>query len=352
MYKLKQISLILFLSHFLIIGKIAAQFPNYVKKIELVANKTVTTNGNLNTGKVLTDLSWAWSSSVACFPGTQKKKFTGNHVFYTCDLPPHSILHIKLVPKDKSKNLSLYAYSIGQGQTRLVPNLSSCVSCEVDHKWDYKHKGKTQDHTRSVRLNAINNPYTVVIGVVGAEGLKSADFDLQFKLETTIVENKEQQPVIKYSAKSYPNKTVAYKGDLAKGSVINDLSWAWSSAVACFPATQKKKFTGNHVLYITEIPKYTIMTIELIPENKSDNMSLYAYEIGVNSKSYVPNLHSCVSCEVDHKWDYKHKGKTQDHTRKVELNAINHPYKVVIGVAGANGLKKGKFILKITNKSR
>lgn len=94
------------------------------------------------------------------------------------------------------------------------------------------------------------------------------------------------------------------------------------------------------------------MDIELIPDDSNANMSLYAYSIGINSNAYVPDLSSCVSCKADHKWDYKWKGKTQDHRRFVSLNAINNPYKVIIGAAGAEGLNKGSFILKINTKSR
>lgn len=38
--------------------------------------------GNINQGKPMGDLSWAWKSNNACFPETQKNKFTGNHVLY------------------------------------------------------------------------------------------------------------------------------------------------------------------------------------------------------------------------------------------------------------------------------
>ncbi len=329
-----------------------AQFPSHVKEIKLQANKTVSARGNLSQGTAMPDLSWAWSSSIACFPGTQQKKFNGKHVFFHVNLAPHSIINIKLIPKDKSKNMSLYGYQIGQGKTYMVPNLSSCVSCEADHKWDYPKRGKTQDHTRSISFNAIKNPYTVVIGVAGADGLSSGDFDIQVFWKTSETVKGEQLPVKMYTAKAEKGKTKAYKGNLANGTKIQDLSWAWSSSVACFPGTQVKKFNGNHILYITEIPKYSIMEIELIPTNKSANMSLYAYSIGTNSTAYVPDLSSCVSCEADHKWDYPKRGKTQDHTRKVKLNAINNPYKVVIGVTGADGLDKGEFIIRIKLESR
>ena len=150
-----------------------------------------------------------------------------------------------------------------------------------------------------------------------------------------------------------PNQTVALSGDLSAGSPMPDLSWAWNSSVACFPATQQTKFNGHHVLYQTIIPAYSEMEIKLIPTDPNHNMSIYAYEIGEQNNSIVPNLPSCIRCEVDHKWDRPWKGKTQDHTRTVKnIVAINRPYKVIIGVTGAEGLSEGAFTIEVSTKSK
>ncbi|SHG70221.1 hypothetical protein [Winogradskyella jejuensis] len=142
--------------------------------------------GNLSEGKPMTDLSWAWQSNNACFPETQKKKFTGNHVLYYTDLPVYSEMEVTVVPKDPSKNFSIYAYQVGKvSENKLVPNLSSCTRCEADYKWDYKRRGRTQDHTRTVKdLLAIRNPFQVVIGVVGANGLVEGEYELHIKLKS------------------------------------------------------------------------------------------------------------------------------------------------------------------------
>jgi hypothetical protein len=293
------------------------------------------------------DLSWASKSSTACFPATQNKKFNGKHVLHGFVIPPYSEVTVKVIPKNKNANFSLYGYQTGTTFYPIVPDLSSCVSCEADHKWDYPKRGKTQDHTRSISFNSVKNPYNIFIGVTGADGLSKGDYTLQVELKTRVTNTEEQKALKMYTAKSEKGKVLSYKGDLADGVKIHDLSWAANSAVACFPATQNHKFTGNHIIYITEIPKYSKMTVTVIPDKPKDNMSIWAYMVGKNSNAMVPNLSSCVTCEADHKWDYPKKGKTQDHTRSVYLNAINNPYKVVIGVAGADGLTKGSFIIKI-----
>lgn len=327
-----------------------AQFHSKVTAIDVGPNDQKTVSGKLETGEIFTDLSWASRSSTACFPGTQNKKFTGNHVFFNFVIPPYSEAYVKLIPKNKQANMSLYGYQIGLNNYTLPPALSSCVTCEADHKWDYPKKGKTQDHTRSIRFNAIKNSYNVVVGVAGAEGLKTGDFALEVKIISKQTNNQTQQKLKMYTAQAQKGKILAYKGNLAEGVKINDLSWASRSSVACFPGTQNSKFTGNHIIYITEIPPRSEMFITIIPKNKNHNMSIYAYMVGTNNDAMVPNLASCVTCEADYKWDYPKKGKTQDHTRTVRLNAINNPYKVVVGVAGANGLTDGEFVLKIETK--
>lgn len=147
------------------------------------------------------------------------------------------------------------------------------------------------------------------------------------------------------------NETVSVEGDLSKGNLVEDLSWAWSSSNACFPSTQAMKFMGNHVFFATVIPTRSIMTVRVIPEDRAANMSLYVYSIGTSDFSIVPNLNRSVTCEADHKWDMQWKGKTQDHTRWAELNAIGNPFNVVIGVTAPKGVTTGKFKLEISLKS-
>lgn len=155
-----------------------------IKWVEMEQNTEVTLTGNLSEGAPMEDLSWAWNSSNACFPATQSQKFTGNHVLYATDLPSYSEMEVTVIPDDKRANFSVYAYEVGQvSESNIVPNLPSCVRCEADHKWDRNYAGKTQNHTRTVKnLVAIRNPYQVVIGVTGANGLSEGGYTLKIRL--------------------------------------------------------------------------------------------------------------------------------------------------------------------------
>lgn len=150
------------------------------------------------------------------------------------------------------------------------------------------------------------------------------------------------------------NETVQIEDNIANGQIMEDLSWAWNSSVACFPATQQSKYKGKHVLFMADVPKYSEFEITVIPDDPTANFSLYAYEVGkVTNNNLVPNLGSCIRCEADHQWDYARRGKTQDHTRTVkDILAINNPYQVVIGVVGPEGVEKSGFKLQIARKSR
>lgn len=143
-------------------------------------------------------------------------------------------------------------------------------------------------------------------------------------------------------------KTVEVRGAFEEGAAIAGLSWAWSSTNACFPGTQGGKFRGHHVFFATKIPTRSIMTVTVIPDDKEQDVSIYAYTIGTTYFYLPPSLPSCVTCEADHKWDRPWRGKAQDHTRSVELNAIGNPYNVVIGVSGPGSAVKGGFYLQVT----
>ena len=145
-----------------------------------------------------------------------------------------------------------------------------------------------------------------------------------------------------------PNGEITVNGSLEKESKIRDLSWAWNSSVASFPETQKQSFTGKHILFETSIPRYSSMTVTLIPKKANDKLSLYGYQIGTNSNYVVQNLPSCVSCEADN----NQMGKAKNNRRNISFTAINNPYKIMLGVAGVKGLTEGEFVIQIEVKAR
>ena len=314
-----------------------------VSWIQSVPGRTITVYGDLGHGLSLSNLNWAWSSQNACFVATQQHKFSGHHVLYQAELPAHSEMTIRVIPNDPEDNFSIYAYS-GSGE-HIVPSLPHCVSCEADYKWDYKYRGKTQDHSRKVSLRAVKNPYIVTIGVVGAEGLSTGRYSLELSLTEGVQKSKEAQAAVpKFRIESRKGEALTYEGKLEDGVPIQDLSWAWDSQNACFVSIRQDKFNGHHLLYTTELPPWSEIEVMLSPNDEKDNMSLYAYSQGGTDIRFVPDLPSCISCEASFQQDL---GQASGPKRKVSLRSGKNPLNIVIGVAGAAGLKSGDYRLTL-----
>ena len=159
----------------------------------------------------------------------------------------------------------------------------------------------------------------------------------------------EQEPiVIKNCGPGQKGKVISFKDDIKNGVIVQDLSWAWNSSVACFPETQKKSFTGKHILFKTEIPANSEMTVTLKPTKRATKLSLYGYQIGINSEALIPNLSSCVTCEADN----NQSKRATNNQRSIQFTAIQRPYKVIIGIAGESGLTEGDFTFSIAVKGR
>lgn len=160
------------------------KWPAGVTFVASKGNETVSGQGDLSQGRAMDDLSWASSSSNACFPATQNSKFRGNHVFFATNMPGRSIMTISVTPEDSSTDLSLYAYMMGGNSYDLVPDLARCITCEADHKWDRPWKGKVQTSERHVEFqNPGQNPYNIVIGVSGPKGT-SGKFKVEIKTKS------------------------------------------------------------------------------------------------------------------------------------------------------------------------
>jgi hypothetical protein len=162
-----------------------AQWPSNVTFAASKANDSVVVSGDLANGSVMSDLSWAWSSSNACFVGFQAPKYQGNHVLFATSFPPRSIITITVSPTDANSNLSIYGYMMTAEDHMVVPDLPGCISCEADYKWDRPVKGKVQTSDRVIEFqNPTQNTYNIVIGVAAPGGVTSGQFNLKIKVKS------------------------------------------------------------------------------------------------------------------------------------------------------------------------
>lgn len=317
--------------------------------VTVASGKLASVKGKLASGNPV-DLAFAAKSSMACWPAPKNEHFSGNHVFFTTALPAKSVMKIKARPTKLDADISLYAYQVGVGDTTLPPAISSAVACEASYGSNSISAPYNPGAEEKVELNATTNAYNVVIGVAGAQGLKKGDFTLEIDLVTAA------PPPTGVITAATPisvasGKTSSVEGKINKGVQI-DLTWAANSSVACFPATSFDQFDGSHVMYQFDLPKYTTATVELIPKAATLDLNLYAYSVGATSTVLPPNVPSCVTCEASYGTNSISNRFNPGGAEKVELVAINNPYRVFVGVAGAQKVTQGSFELKVTLKPR
>jgi hypothetical protein len=157
-----------------------------VTPLRLPASNAGQIEGNIKDGKTI-PLTWAERSSVACFPGTRFEMFNGNHVFYRVAMPAGSRLTVTLTPKD-GKLINLYALRQGANEAAAPPAISSAISCEAKYPiYANLGGGRTvknkDDGTRKIEFISVGSPYSILIGVAGANGLADGDFTLGVKIE-------------------------------------------------------------------------------------------------------------------------------------------------------------------------
>ncbi len=156
-----------------------------VQFIPALRGQTVTVNGNLSQGNIMEDLEWAENSSNACWVGIRNVEFQGNHVFYWFDLPKKSTVKITVVPKGNKPRVNVYGF-VSFDFKFIPPDLPRCISCEAGfEQWvannppDFTKSAGEQ----SIEFNAISSRMKVFVGVVGAKGFTSGDYELKIDIK-------------------------------------------------------------------------------------------------------------------------------------------------------------------------
>lgn len=142
--------------------------------------------GNLKDGSRLSSLRWAERSSVACFPGTRFEMFNGNHVLYRIAMPAASRMIVTLTPKN-TKAINLYALRQGMRRQQNPPDITSSISCEARYPIYVKRGGRLiqneDDGVRQIEYISVRSPYSILIGVAGANGLAEGDYTLKVEVK-------------------------------------------------------------------------------------------------------------------------------------------------------------------------
>ena len=140
------------------------------------------TSGNLSDGAKM-DLRWAEQSNVAAFPGTRFEMFNGNHNLYRVTLPAGAKIDITLTP-ESGKLINLYALRLGVDDQSVPPDIARAISAEARYPiyanlTSGKRVTNPDDGIRKIDFISVSSPYTILIGVAGAQGLTEGDYKLK-----------------------------------------------------------------------------------------------------------------------------------------------------------------------------
>jgi hypothetical protein len=169
-------------------SRVRAMNTNIQGKVQYIPAKrgqAVAVNGNLSKGSIMEDLEWAENSSNACWVGIRNVEFEGNHVFYWFDLPKKSTVKITVVPKGNKPRVNVYGF-VSFDFKFIPPDLPRCISCEAGfQQWvasnppDFTKSAGEQ----SIEFNAISSRMKVFVGVAGAKGFTSGDYELKIEIK-------------------------------------------------------------------------------------------------------------------------------------------------------------------------
>jgi len=301
-------------------------------------------------GGVEIDLDWAQGSAVACFPGNHFDAFSGKHVLYRFDLPAKSTAKIHLIPKSKTADLNLYTYRAAVGEKLIPPEIYG-TQCEASYKAQPPGTRPNPGETETLEMVAIQNPYSIYIGVAGYKDVGAGDFELVIDLVTAPAE-KTGKITQAIAVPSTPGKVVTLDGKL-DGGVEIDLGWAESSNVACFGGHRFQHYEGRHVLYRLEQPASTTLAVKVVPLAPNLDVSLYVYRTMAGDKTTMPpNVHS-ASCEASFGKSDALVSPNPGETESVDgMISVGSPYTIYIGVAGAKGVTAGAYRLEVDLKPR
>ncbi|MBL8783367.1 MAG: hypothetical protein JNJ59_00590, partial [Deltaproteobacteria bacterium] len=295
-----------------------------VTPIPLVPGKVAQVTGNIDRGQVI-PLEWATNSAVACFPTNHFDSFRGKHVLYRFDLPAKSIATITLKAKDGTKDLNLYTYRAAVGE-KLVPPEIYGTQCEASYGSALVGTKPNPGEAERLEMWAIQNPYTIYIGVAGYKGVESGAFDLEVSVKTAPPPKTGR--ISGFTPIAVAQGQTKVTGKIDGGAEI-DLGWAEGSAVNCFPGNHFDAFSGKHVLYRFDLPAKSNAKITLRAKDKTQDLNLYAYRAAVGEKLIPPEIYG-TQCEASYGEAVVGTKPNPGEDETLEMVSIANPYSIYV----------------------
>lgn len=156
--------------------------PANVHYIKLKKFGKTTVNGNLSSGSVLQDLSWATTSQMACWPSIRDIEFEGKHVGYWFDLPERSVVKITVTPRHSNRRINIYGYA-GFDLKTIPPAHVYTNICEAAHPtWVGQPNLNEASKPQTIEFNTTTRRTSIYFAVAGARNVLEGDYTVSINI--------------------------------------------------------------------------------------------------------------------------------------------------------------------------
>lgn len=160
-----------------------ATVPGNIPYIVLKRFGKTNIDGNLSSGYIMEDLSWATTSQLACWPSIRDVEFQGRHVGYWFDLPEKSIVKITVTPKRKDRRINIYGYA-GFDLKTIPPQIPFTNICEASHpEWIGQPDFNIPSKPQTIQFNTTTRRTTIYFAVAGARNMFDGDYTISIDID-------------------------------------------------------------------------------------------------------------------------------------------------------------------------
>ncbi len=136
-------------------------------------------------------------------------------------------------------------------------------------------------------------------------------------------------------------------GNLSIGYIMEDLSWATTSQLACWPSIRDVEFQGRHVGYWFDLPEKSIVKITVTPKRKDRRINIYGYA-GFDLKTIPPQIPFTNICEASHpEWIGQPDFSILSKPQTIQFNTTTRRTTIYFAVAGARNMFDGDYTISI-----
>jgi len=136
-------------------------------------------------------------------------------------------------------------------------------------------------------------------------------------------------------------------GNLSSGNTMQDLSWATTSQMACWPSIRDIEFEGRHVAYWFDLPEKSVVKITVTPRHSNRRINIYGYA-GFDLKTTPPALVYTNICEASHPiWVGQPNLNEPSKPQTIAFNTTTRRTSIFFAVAGARNVLDGDYTISI-----